>query len=49
MSKQKQSFLVGRSAITGQLMTVAQARRQPATSVVERMPTKGNGESPKKK
>ena len=49
MSKQRQSFLVGRSAVTGRLMPVAQARKNPAQTVVERMPTKGNGDSPKKK
>lgn len=49
MSKQRQSFPIGRSAVTGRLMPVAQARRNPERSVVERMPTRGNGDSPKKK
>ena len=47
MSKERKSFPIGRDAVTGQLMSVAAARRDPAHSVVERMPTKGNGDSPK--
>jgi hypothetical protein len=50
-SKERKSFPIGRDAVTGQLMSVAAARRDPAHSVVERMPTKGNGDAapPKKK
>jgi hypothetical protein len=44
------TFLIGRDARTGQLMPVKDARNRPATTVVERMPKRGNGDSaPKKK
>lgn len=47
MSKESKSFLVGRSAVTGKLTTVAQARARPSTHVVERMPKAGNGDTKK--
>lgn len=47
MSKESKSFLVGRSAVTGKLTTVAQARARPNTHVVERMPKPGNGDTKK--
>lgn len=37
-SKPRESFLIGRSAVTGRLMSVEDARRQPEKTVVERMP-----------
>jgi hypothetical protein len=45
---QGKSFLIGRDARTGQLMPVKDARNRPATTVVERMPKRGHGDSPKK-
>lgn len=48
MTRESKSFLIGRSAVTGRLMSVAQARSRPQTSVVERMPKPGNGDSEKK-
>ena len=45
MSKESKTFLVGRNAKTGQLTTVAQARRHPNTHVVERMPKPGRGDT----
>jgi hypothetical protein len=47
MAKETKSFLIGRSAITGRLMSVPQAKARPNTSVVERMPKPGNGDSKK--
>jgi hypothetical protein len=40
MAKRK-SFQIGRDAKTGRLMSVADARKRPNTTVVERMPIKG--------
>ena len=37
-AQKKESFLIGRSAITGRLMSVEDARRRPSNTVVERMP-----------
>ncbi len=45
MSKQSKTFLVGRNAKTGELTTVAKARRLPNTHIVERMPKKGHGDT----
>ena len=47
MSKETKSFLIGRSAVTGKLTSVARARAHPTTHVVERMPKPGNGDSKK--
>lgn len=35
MTKQKDSFKVGRDAKSGQFVTVKEAQRRPATTVVE--------------
>jgi len=45
MAKESKSFLIGRHAGTGELTTVAEARRHPSTHVVERMPKTGHGDS----
>jgi hypothetical protein len=46
MSKNEpKATLKGRSAITGRFKTVEEARRQPKTSVVERVPKPGYGTS----
>lgn len=47
MAKETKSFLVGRSAITGKLTSVARARAYPTTHAVERMPKAGNGDTKK--
>jgi hypothetical protein len=47
--QQSKSFLIGRNAINGRLMSVEAARRNPAQTVVERMPKPGRGDAPKKK
>lgn len=47
MAKETKSFLVGRSAVTGKLTSVARARAYPTTHVVERMPKAGNGDTKK--
>lgn len=44
-SKKPASHLQGRSAISGKFKSVADARRQPATSVVERVPNPGHGDT----
>lgn len=44
-SKQSKAFLIGRSSITGRLMSVEAARARPATSQVEHMPKPGNGDT----
>lgn len=44
-SKKPTSHLQGRSAITGQFKSVADARRQSTTSVVERVPNPGHGDT----
>lgn len=49
MSKDSKTFLIGRDAKTGQLMPVKDARQRPATTVVERMPKRGNGDTKKSK
>lgn len=45
MSKESKTFRVGRNANTGELTTVAKARRYPTTHIVERMPKKGRGDT----
>jgi len=47
MNKVTKTFLVGRNAKTGLLTNVEQARRQPNTHVVERMPKAGFGDTKK--
>jgi hypothetical protein len=53
MSKKEQtSRLAGRDAKTGEFIKVQEAKRRPATTVVERLPLPGHGDSdrkPKKK
>jgi hypothetical protein len=46
-TKQSKSFNIGRSSITGRVKSVADARRQPDTSQVERMPKPGYGSAKK--
>lgn len=43
--KKPSSHLIGRDAKNGRLITVEQARRRPDTSVVERMPNPGHGDT----
>lgn len=47
MAKENKSFLIGRSAVTGRLTSVEQARSRPNTHVVERMPKSGRGDTKK--
>ena len=47
MSKSK-TFPIGRSAKTGRFMSVADAKKQPSKTVVERMPKPGHGDTKKK-
>lgn len=47
MAKGSKSFLIGRSAVTGKLTSVAKARTYPTTHVVERMPKVGVGNAKK--
>jgi hypothetical protein len=49
MAEGSNTFLIGRDARTGELTTVEQARKQPNTHVVERMPKPGRGDSDKQK
>jgi hypothetical protein len=49
MAKDKpRTTLRGRDAQTGEFTTVEEARRHPATHVVERVPTPGNGDTKEK-
>jgi hypothetical protein len=48
-SGEGKSFLIGRNSVTGELMSVKDARKDPTHTQVERMPKKGYGDSPKKK
>lgn len=45
MAKSSKTFLIGRSAVTGRLTTVEQARRHPNNHIVERMPKPGRGDT----
>jgi hypothetical protein len=47
MSKNSKTFPIGRDAKTGELTTVKEARKHPATHIVERMPKKGRGDTKK--
>jgi len=49
MGKENKTFLIGRSAITGRLMRVDQARKHSSTSVVVRMPKAGEGDTGRSK
>ena len=42
-------MLVGRDSKSGQFIPVAEARRRPDTSVVERVPKPGSGDKNKKR
>jgi hypothetical protein len=42
-----ETFLVGRNAETGKLTSVENARANPKTHIVERMPKAGNGDTKK--
>lgn len=44
MSSESKAFKIGRNARTGELTTVAKARRYPDTHVVEHMPKRGRGD-----
>jgi hypothetical protein len=43
--KEPTSRLAGRDAKTGEFIPVNEAKRRPATTVVERLPLPGHGES----
>lgn len=45
MSKDSKTTLKGRDAGSGQFIPVEQARRNPSTSVVERVPKPGRGDT----
>lgn len=47
MAKKPQSHLEGRDAKTGHFITVEQAKKHPNTSVVERVPNPGRGDTKK--
>jgi len=44
-SKKPATHLIGRSAVTGRFKPVEVARRQKDTSVVERLPNSGHGDT----
>lgn len=48
MSKESKTSLRGRDAKTGHFVPVQQARQQPSTHVVERVPKPGYGDTKKK-
>lgn len=45
MSKNSKTFLVGRSAKTGRIVPVNYAKSHPNSTVVERMPKAGHGDT----
>jgi hypothetical protein len=45
VSKNSKTTTKGRDARSGQFMSVEKARRNPATSVVERVPKPGHGDT----
>lgn len=49
MSKKPQATLKGRDARNGQFIPVEEARRRPETTVVERVPLPGYGDTKPKK
>jgi len=49
MSKDSKTTLKGRDAKTGEFTTVKEARSEPNTHVVERVPKPGYGDTGKKK
>lgn len=48
MAKESKTTPRGRDARTGEFTTVGEARRQPSTHVVERVPKPGYGDTRKK-
>ena len=44
----RKTFDVGRDAKTGQFIPVKEAKRRPSTTVVERVPKPGYGDTKKK-
>ena len=48
LSKDSKTFQVGRSAKTGQLVKVSYAKAHPSSTVIERMPKTGYGDTKKK-
>lgn len=48
LAKDSKTFQVGRSAKTGRIVPVSYAKSHPSTTVVERMPKAGNGDTKKK-
>jgi len=48
MAKESKTSLHGRSAETGRFTTVKEARKNPKTHVVERVPKPGHGDTKKK-
>jgi hypothetical protein len=49
MSKDSRTSLRGRDARTGEFIKVSEARRRPDSSVVERVPKPGHGDTKPKK
>jgi len=45
MSNERKAFDIGRDSKTGRLIPVADAKRRPATTTVERMPKPGHGDT----
>ncbi len=45
MSNDRKTFDIGRDARTGRLIPVAEAKRNPSTTTVERMPKPGRGDT----
>ncbi len=45
MAKKPKTSLKGRDARTGHFMSVEEARKRPATTVVERVPLPGRGDT----
>lgn len=48
MARGSKTFSVGRSAKTGRIVPVSYAKSHPSTTVVERMPKAGHGDTKKK-
>lgn len=45
MSKSSKTFTIGRNASTGKFIPVSEARQKPSTTVVERVPKPGHGDT----
>jgi hypothetical protein len=48
MAKESRTTLRGRDAKTGEFIPVKEARERPSTTVVERVPKPGHGDTKKK-